>query len=175
VLYIGGEILGQNFLSKTEKEFKEVYQRNIDIVFRLCYVSLNNFSDAEDATQCIFLKFLNSNVIFNDLEHEKAWFIVTTRNYCRDILKSWWKSRRIDLKSLPEISYWDDRMELSNVFEKLLALPEKYKTVLYLYYFEEYTVREISNILKRKESTIQTQLSRGRKLLKIDLGGNYIE
>ena len=61
------------------------------------------------------------------------------------------------------------------VLAKLLLLPEKYKTVLYLYYFEGYSVKEISAMLGHKESTIQTQLSRGRKRLKIDLGGNYLE
>lgn len=164
----------KNYASITDEEFKELYERNIDTIYRIAYITLRRSSDAEDATQDIFLKFLNSNKRFNDFNHEKAWFIVTTRNYCRDILRSWWKSRRIDLEALPDIPHWDNKVEISEVLEKLLLLPEKYKTVLYLYYFEEYSVKEISAFLGRKESTIHTQLSRGRNQLKIDLGGNYI-
>lgn len=160
--------------SLTDEEFKELYERNIDTVYRIAYVILKRNSDAEDAVQDIFLKFLDSNKKFNDYEHEKAWFIVITRNHCRDILRNFWKSRRIDLEALPDIPHWDNKIESSEVLEKLILLPEKYKIVLYLYYFEEYSVKEISVFLEKKESTIQTQLYRGRKLLKIDLGGNYI-
>lgn len=157
-----------------DEDFKEIYERNIDTVYRIAYLILRNTSEAEDALQSIFLKFLNSDKIFNDFEHEKAWFIAITRNHCRDILRSWWKSRRIDIESLPDMPHWDNKKESSEVLEKLLLLPENYKTVLYLYYFEEFSVKEISEVLERKESTIQTQLSRGRNRLKIDLGGNYI-
>ena len=159
---------------KVIEKFKELYERNIDTVYRIAYIILKNPSDTDDAVQCVFLKFLNSNKTFNCTEHEKAWFIVITRNYCKDILRSWWKSRRIDLEALPDIEHWDSKEESSEVLEKLLLMPEKYKTVLYLYYFEEYSIKQISEVLERKENTIQTQLSRGRNRLKIDLGGNYI-
>lgn len=79
------------------------------------------------------------------------------------------------LEPLPEIVIWNGIEPSGKVVSKLLSLPEKYKTVLYLYYLEEYTVKEIAEILGRKESTVQTQLFRGRKRLKMDLGGNYIE
>jgi DNA-directed RNA polymerase specialized sigma24 family protein len=59
------------------------------------------------------------------------------------------------------------------VLDQLLALPDKYKIVLYLYYFEEYSVREIANMLIRKESTIQSQMAKGRTLMKLSLGGHY--
>lgn len=159
----------ENYTSLTDEEFKELYERNIDTVYRIAYIILRKPSDAEDAAQDIFLKFLNSNKRFNDSEHEKAWFIVITRNHCRDILRNWWKFRRTDIEALPDIAHWDSKEESGELLEKLLLLPEKYKTVLYLYYFEEYSVKEISGMLKRKESTIQTQLSRGRNRLKINL------
>lgn len=161
----------ESYKINIDEKFEEIYIRNIDTVYRIAYIILRNSSDADDATQCIFLKYLNSNKIFRDREHEKSWFIVVTRNYCRDILRNWWKSRRIDFEKMPEIVHLDGEEESSEVFERLLLLPEKYKTVLYLYYFEEYSIKQISEILEKKESTIQTQLSRGRKRLKIDLGG----
>ncbi|MEF2966553.1 sigma-70 family RNA polymerase sigma factor [Paenibacillus sp. M1] len=164
-----------NSLLRTDKELAELYQRHADLVYRLCYIYLKNSVDAEDAVQSVFLKLIKSQMVFNDHEHEKAWLTVTTRNYCNDVLKYWWKSRRVDLDALPEVADWSYAKPSGNVLEKLLSLPEKYKIVLYLYYFEEYSVREISEMLGQKESTIQTQLSRGRKRLKIDLGGNYFE
>ncbi|GGH19405.1 RNA polymerase sigma factor [Paenibacillus segetis] len=159
----------KNSLLRTDRELGEIYRRNVDTVYRLCYMYLKNSADAEDAVQSIFLKLIKSSPIFSDHEHEKAWFIVLTQNHCKDILKSWWKTRRIDLTALPEVSCWDDCEQSGEVLERLLTLPNKYKIVLYLYYFEDYSVKEISNMLKRKVSTIQTQLATGRKLLKMNL------
>ncbi|MGG1444721.1 sigma-70 family RNA polymerase sigma factor [Brevibacillus laterosporus] len=164
-----------NSLLRTDKELAELYQRHADLVYRLCYIYLKNPVDAEDAVQSVFIKLIKSQMVFNDHEHEKAWLMVATRNYCKDVLKNWWKTRRVALDSLPEVSSWNGNESPGEVLARLLSLPEKYKTVLYLYYFEEYSVKEISEMLGHKESTIQTQLSRGRKLLKIDLGGNYLE
>lgn len=154
-----------------EEKFKEIYQRNVDRVYRICLVYLESLSEAEDATQEIFIKFLTNPRDFKNEDHEKAWFIVVAKNYCKDSLKSWWRSRRIDIESLPEISCGDEKTNLTDVLEKLLSLPKKYKIAMYLYYYEEYSIKQISEILNRKESTIQTQLFRGRNLLKEKLGG----
>lgn len=154
-----------------EEKFKEIYQRNVDRVYRICLVYLESLSEAEDATQEIFIKFLTNPRDFKNEDHEKAWFIVVAKNYCKDSLKSWWRSRRIDIESLPEISWGDEKTNLTDVLEKLLSLPKKYKIAMYLYYYEEYSIKQISEILNRKESTIQTQLFRGRNLLKEKLGG----
>jgi len=162
-----------NSLLRTDKELAELYQRHADLVYRLCYIYLKNPVDAEDAVQSVFVKLIKAQMTFNDHEHEKAWLMVTARNCCKDMLKHWWKSRRVALETLPEVSSWEGNEPPGKVLARLLSLPEKYKTVLYLYYFEDYSVTEISVLLGQKESTIQTQLARGRKRLKIDLGGNY--
>ena len=153
--------------------FNELYQKHKDMVYRLCYLYLKNRSDAEDAVQSVFLKYISSKATYENPSHEKAWFITTSKNYCMNALKNWWKSRRIAIEDLPEIPTCDTHVERGVVFEKLLSLPAKYKTVLYLYYYEGYSINEISVILGRKTSTIQTQLSRGRERLKISLGGYY--
>jgi RNA polymerase sigma-70 factor (ECF subfamily) len=132
---------------------------------------MKNTPDAEDAVSTVFLKLIKSRKRFNNHEHEKAWLICTTRNTCKDLLKHWWRVQRVDLESLPEIPSWDSKENAEEVLSALLSLPEKYKTVMYLYYYEDYSVREISGMLNRKESTLQTQLAKGRELLKIDLGG----
>ncbi len=160
-----------NSLLRTDKELAEMYQRNVNRVYKLCYIYLKNAVDAEDAVQSVFLKLLQSNVYFNDYEHEKAWFITTTKNYCKDILKSWWKRQRVDFKTLPDIASQNEDKQEKGIIEKLLALPEKYRVILHLYYLEDYSVKEIATLLGRNESTIRSQLQRGRKKLKIDLGG----
>lgn len=162
-------------MERTDNEFAEIYHRNIDTVYRLCYIYLRNTADADDAVQSIFIKLFKCNISFHDREHEKAWLIVTTKNTCKDVLKSWWRSRRVDLDELPERTHWDNDEHRRDVLEKLLRLPEKYRTVLYLYYVEDYSVKEISKLLDRKESTLQTQLSKGRERLRADLGGIYVE
>lgn len=151
----------------------EVYQRNVDRIYRICFMYLSNQTDAEDAVQTIFLKLFKSEMSFRDLEHEKAWLIVTAQNYCKDQLRSWWRKRHVDLPVLPEGVWHDDHQGSGVVLETLLSLPEKYRIVLYLYYYEDYSVKEISGMLERKESTIQTQLAKGRTLMKISLGGHY--
>ncbi|MFZ5986492.1 MAG: RNA polymerase sigma factor [Bacillota bacterium] len=165
--------MGNNSLLRTDKELAEVYQRNVDTVYRLCYIYLKNHADAEDAVQSIFLKLLKTDKTFNNFEHEKAWLIVTTKNYCKDILKSWWRFCRVSIDLLPEVAYWDNHEKAGEVLEQLLSLPPKYKEVLYLYYYEGYSVKEISKLLERNESTIQTQLFNGRKRLKMGLGGIF--
>ncbi|MBB6637257.1 RNA polymerase sigma factor [Cohnella thailandensis] len=162
-----------NFSPEQTGAFAELYGRNADTVYRLCYLLLRNSADADDAVQSIFLKVLKDNRTFNDREHERAWLIVAAKNHCKDMLKSWWRSRRVDVKELPEAKHWDDR-EQSELLSKLLLLPEKYKTVLYLYYYEGYSVRELAGLLKRKESTIQTQLAKGRERLRQEIGGDWI-
>jgi RNA polymerase sigma-70 factor (ECF subfamily) len=155
----------------TDEEFTETYRRRADMVYRLCMVYLKKPADAEDAAQAVFLKLLQSYPAPRDLEHERAWLITTAKNHCKDVLKSAWRTRRVDLETLPEPASRGRGVERGEAVERLLALPEKYRTALYLYYVEEYSVREIAEALSRKESTVQSQLLRGRKKLKIDLGG----
>lgn len=167
--------MNRDSLLLTDKELAEIYRRHADRVYRLCYIYMNNPVDAEDAVQTVFLKLIRSRAVFRDEEHEKAWLTVTTRNYCKDLVKHWWRTRRVDLRALPEVPSWDGGEPSGQALARLLSLPEKYKTVLYLYYFEEYSVKEIAVLLKINESTIQTRLARGRKRLKIDMGGDFLE
>ncbi|RUS46633.1 RNA polymerase sigma factor [Cohnella sp. AR92] len=154
--------------------FEELYRRNVDTVYRLCYVLLKNRADTDDAVQSVFMKALRDKREFRDREHEKAWLIVVAKNHCKDMLKSWWRSRRVDLEKLPEAADSEIRGREGELLSKLLGLPAKYKEVLYLYYYEEYSVREISRLLQRKESTIQTQLAKGRERLRKEIGGGWI-
>ena len=163
--------MGGNSLLRTDKGLAEMYQRNVNRVYRLSYIYLKNTVDAEDAVQSVFLKLLQSNIYFNDHEHEKAWFTTTTKNHCKDILKSWWRRQRIDFETLPDVVSNDEDKQEKEIITKLLALPEKYRVVMHFYCIEGYSIKEISILLERNESTIRSQLQRGREKLKIDLGG----
>ncbi|PWW02432.1 RNA polymerase sigma-70 factor (ECF subfamily) [Paenibacillus cellulosilyticus] len=154
-------------------EWEEIYRRYVNTVYRLCFMYLRNVEDTEDAVQSIFFKLISREKSFSDYEHVKSWLIVATRNHCKDILKSWWRSRRVRLETLPELKFRVAVETTSNVLDNLLLLPEKYKTVLYLYYYEDFNVREIATMLGRKESTIQTHLATGRKRLKLNLEDQY--
>lgn len=152
----------------TNKEIIEIYNRNVDTVYRISLMYLKNIPDAEDAVQDIFLKLIHRNNKFESLEHEKAWLIVTSQNHCKNILKNWWRKKRTDINSILEPSYTED-LSNDSIWQQVLSLPNKYKMVIYLYYYEGYSTDEISELLKIKSSTIRTRLSRARKELKIIL------
>ena len=161
-----------NSLLRTDREFALVYDRNIRRVYQICFLYLKSHHDAEDASQAIFERYVNSNKCFNDENQEKAWFISVSKNYCKDELKKFWKKKRVDIERIEAIPVHEDTSDYL-LIDALLNLPAKYKVVLYLFYVEGYSVKEISQLLDRNESTLRNHLSAGRRLLKINLGGYY--
>ncbi len=155
-------------LLKDISEFDEIYNRNVDMVYRICFMYLKNVNDSEDMVQNTFLKYLKYNILFKNLEHEKAWFIVVATNNCKNHFKSYW-NKYIDCKDYLDVKCSDEDFNLINT---LISLPLKYKQVIYMHYYEGYKTREISELLKIKESTIRTHLSKGREILKIKLGSD---
>ena len=147
-------------------EFREFYDRQVKRVYRLAMVLMGNISDAEDVTQTVFLKAWEKKPDFRDADHEIAWILTTTRNQCKDIHKSFYRRKRADLENAPEPQVTVETQMDSEIWEALQSLAEKYRMVLYLYYYEGYSVRELSVILRRRESTLQTQLATGRKQMK---------
>ena len=166
--------MDSRLLLRTYEEFAQAYDRNIKRVYQISYLYLKNHHDAQDAAQSVFEKFLHSNKVFNSENHEKAWFITVTKNHCTDQLRKFWKSRRIDIETI-EVSASCGNENDMDLIKALLSLPSKYKNIIYLYYIEGYTIKEISKMLNRNESTLRNHLSTGRRLLKIDLGGYYEE
>lgn len=153
-------------------DIQDVFNRQFERVYRVAMIYTKNAADAEDAAQSVFLKYIERTPEFADENHEKAWFITATRNQCKDMLRSFWH-RGVDLGEIPEQS---DESGHDTVLSVLMNLTPKHREVLYMYYYEGYSVREISRILNRKESTVQTQLAAGRKKLKpllIEEGFSY--
>lgn len=144
-------------------------ERYADTVKRLCTVHLKNTADTEDIFQTVFLKYALSSAEFESREHEKAWFIRVTINACKDLLKSFFRSRTVPLDELAELpaELSDDNRD---VLEAVLSLPDKYKEAVYLHYYEDYTAPEIGKILGKNVNTVYTLLNRARQTLREKLG-----
>jgi RNA polymerase sigma-70 factor (ECF subfamily) len=141
-------------------------------VRRICFLYLRDSADADDVFQEVFLKLLQNKTPFAGAEHEKAWLIRVTINKCKDTLKSFWR-KNIQLTSIAELPA-EDTAE-NELLQIVLSLPYKYKEVIHLYYYEDYTVPQIAAMVKQKENTIYSQLHRARALIKRELGGKEDE
>lgn len=150
-----------------DQEIVEVYQRNVDMVYRICFSYMKNKADSEDALSSTFIKYISQPQHFDCLEHEKAWFIRTSTNICKDMLKCWWK-RNVTYEEKTVI--YTDPQYVDSTLDVILSLPDKYKTVIYLYYYEGYSTEDIAHILGKPASTIRNQLARAKKILKRKLG-----
>lgn len=156
-------------LQRTGKEIQIIYHRQVDTVYRVCYSFMKNVPEAEDMVQETFLRLLSSGQRFENERHERAWLIVTASNLCKDSLKKWWRrmeSIHDHVDRLPGEGIPDNP-----VLEAVLALPEGYKTAVYMYYYEGYTTAEIARYQRCREATVRSRLARARKQLRSMLGG----
>lgn len=159
---------------RSEEEFNRAIDKYSDTVRRLCMIHLKNYHDTEDIFQTVFLKYVLNSVVFENDEHEKAWFIRVTINACKDLIKSFFRSKTVALDEILSYSenISDDKKE---VLEAVLSLPVKYKNVVYLHYYEGYTAPEIGKILNKNVNTVYTLLKRSKEMLKNKLGGEFYE
>ncbi len=159
---------------RDEQEVNRAIELHADTVWRICMVHLKNYSDTEDIFQTVFLKYALSSALFENEEHEKAWIIRVTINACKDLLKSFFRSRTVPIDELAfrEAELVPDNID---VLEAVRSLPAKYRDVVYLHYYEEYTAPEISRILKKNVNTVYTLLTRSKQLLRERLGGDEFE
>lgn len=154
---------------RNEQEVNRAVEEYSDMIRRLCMIHLKNYADTEDIFQTVFLKYVLSSVVFENKEHEKAWFIRVTINACKDLLKSFFRSRITSLDEILEQAA-DMQEENKEVLEAVLSLPSKYRDVVYLHYYEGYTAPEIGRLLKKNVNTVYTLMTRSRHLLREKLG-----
>lgn len=154
-----------------EMDIDDVVRRYADMVYRLALLNMKNKYEAEDAFQEVFLKLYKNMHKIKDEEHLKAWLIRVTVNQCRSMAVSAWNKHTVSLEMTGEMVEESEHEDYSEVYEAVRELPEKYREVIYLYYYEELQIKEIAKFLKRREATIKTQLARGRKLLNERLKG----
>ena len=151
--------------SQMEHFFREYY----GVCYRAAFTLVKNHADAEDIAQEVLIRLLVYRPEFANGEHEKAWMIRTAINLAKDLLKSKWHKTTVAMDEMPveERSYFQlPHMETDDTLWVLLELPQKYKECLYLFYYEDYSIREIAGVLEKPENTIKTNLRRGRELLK---------
>lgn len=156
---------------QAEADFAAFYERHWKYVYRLCFTYMRSAAEAEDCTEDVFVKVFTGDHTFEDGTHERRWLTVTAINHCKDKLKSW-KHREVYSIDEVEEPAAEEEEDHSDVLEAVMALPAKYKDVIWLYYYEGYSTDEIALALKRPPSTIRNQMRDARKILKSALGGD---
>ena len=151
-----------------ENEFEAKYNEYGNMLFKIAFLYLGNASDTEDVLQDVFTKYLCGKYRFKNSEHEKAWFIRVTQNKCLDYLKKTGRKNECIEDVSATATYKNNDME-QDVISKVIALPEKYKSAIILFYYNDYTVEEISKTLKISKSAVKKRLQRGRDILKLEL------
>lgn len=146
----------------TENYIHYLIEKYSDMLIRISYSYMKNLSDAEDISQDVFIKLLEKKPSFENTEHEKAWLLRITMNLCKDKLKSAYFKKTAPLEG----DFIHVTKEDNEIIEAVLGLPLKYRSIVLMYYYEDYSISQVANILNLKESTVGSQLSRARKLLK---------
>ncbi len=135
------------------------------VVYRMAYSMVKNTQDAEDIHQEVFLKYLGKRPEFESEEHAKAWFLRVTINLAKNLWKTAWRQRVVSLGEVDR-EETETQQEEDQLIETVKKLPQKYRTVVHLFYYEEYSLEEIVVILKAKPSTVRTRLTRARQKLR---------
>ena len=138
-----------------------LFHRYRDDVYRLAVNYTRSPQEAEDVCQTVFLKLMDQGEITPG--KEKAWLMQVTANECRDLMKSSWWKRTVPLEDAVHMS----QPRTDETITLLQTLDPKYRVVLYLHYYEQYTTQEISKLLKIPMGTVSTRLKRGRDQLKL--------
>ncbi|NLP26169.1 MAG: sigma-70 family RNA polymerase sigma factor [Clostridiales bacterium] len=161
---------------KTEDCIDEVFDKYKDMVFRLAFSLVKTRYDAEDVCHEVFMRYIKRNQEFENEEHRKKWLVKVTVNCSKSIFLSSWYKRTTGLDESLCVYSDEGTSEMKiDIRNALLKLPQKYKIVVHLFYFEEMTIKEISEALNIKESTIKTQLRRAREQLKVLLKGGFYD
>lgn len=150
----------------TEESCLKVIETYSDMVYRLAYSMVKTQFDADDIHQEVFVRYLKKRPSFQNTEHEKAWFLRVTINCCKNHWKSAWM-RKItgSLGTEPSCTFDLDETSME-LIESVKLLPEKYRMVIHLFYYENLSIDAISSVTGIKRSTIRTQLTRARELLR---------
>ena len=149
-------------MRQSVQELFEKYQNNLYIIaFQIC----KNTEDAKDVVQDTFLQYYSLKKEFDNEQHIRAWLIRVAIKKAKNINCAFWRRNKMSLEDYIETLVFETP-ESEELFETVMNLPEKYRIVIHLFYYEDYTIHEIAEILKLSESNVKVRLSRGRSLLK---------
>ena len=144
------------------KELFEKYRNNLyAAAFNIC----GNAADAEDVVQDTFIQYYLLKKEFDNEQHIRAWLIRVAINKAKNTNRTFWRRNKVPLEECIETLTFETP-ESEELFETVMKLPEKYRIVIHLFYYEDYTVHEIADILRITESNVKVRLSRGRGMLK---------
>ena len=158
------------YLNK-EKYLENMIEKYSDMVYRLALTRTNTKENSEDVYQEVFLRLAKKMPKFENEEHEKAWIIRVTINCSKNLLNSSFLKNTTEMKE--EIVF--ETKERHDIYYAVQELPIKYRTIIYLFYYEGYKINEISKILKINENTIKARLTRAREKLKEKIEGGLEE
>ena len=156
--------------AETNGRAEMILTRFGDSILRYAYTYLHNMSDAEEVLQDTLVQFLKTAPEFESENHEKAWLLRVAANLSKNRIR-YNKLRETD--ELNEELVAEEREDLSFVWEAVKSLPVKYREVIHLFYQEGYQTAQIAKVLGRNESTVRSDLRRGREKLKEVLKGEY--
>lgn len=151
---------------------EEVLTKYSGMVYRLAYARTMNKCDAEDITQDVFMKYMKHQHEFAEEEYRKAWLIRVTINATKSLLTSAWNRKRVSMDEVEGILEGNSGLEKdfdNRVLYEVSKLPEKYRVIVHLFYFEDLSVKEISSFVGMKEATVKSHLFRAREILKKNL------
>lgn len=148
-------------------EFHEIVDRYGNMLINLAYSFCRNKTDAEDVVQDVFIKYIQKAPNFLSEEHQKAWLMRVTINTAINYKNTFWNKNK---KSLEDYEMVSVSAETEEIWDDVRKLPDKYRIVIDLYYREGLSIKEIAFVLGKSESTVGTQLERGRKKLKNLMG-----
>lgn len=151
---------------RTQKEILDSYEKYYEMVWRVCLMQFGNSHDAYDATQETFIRLMNCSKSFRSEEHEKAWLIRVAINYCKDVMKSSHRKREVALETdqPPESGMVPD--VYASVYEAMMELPKEYRVILYLHFYEGYTLKEIAGMMKMNSSTLRSRFAKAKELMR---------
>lgn len=144
---------------------EELVRRYRDNLFSVAFQICKNAADADDIVQETFLQYHVTKKEFEDGQHIRAWLIRVAVNKAKNVNRSFWRQHKVPLEEYMETLVFETPKD-EELFETVMKLPQKYRIIIHLYYYEEYSVREIAKILKLSESNVKVRLTRGRKLLR---------
>ncbi len=149
-------------MKQSTQELVTLYQSSL---FAAAFNVCKNVQDAEDVVQDTFIQYYISNKEFDSEQHIRAWLIRVAINKAKNASRTFWRQNKLSLEDYME-SLTFETPEDEHLFETVMSLPEKYRIVIHLFYYEDYVVSEIAGILKLSQSNVKVRLSRGREMLR---------
>lgn len=147
-----------------KEQFVQQIRQYMDMIFRLAFNCLKSQADADDVTQTVLLRLYETEKVFDNEDHLKHWLVRVTLNECKKHWRSPW-NRTEEYENYVSTLVFDEP-QYNDLFEAIMGLDTKYRIVIYLYYYEGYSIEEIAGLLRLPRGTVGTRLKRAREQLK---------